>query len=53
VWQFGPREAESAIAGAAGDLCRVAAQRLAPADSGLTASGPHGATALRVIRTYA
>jgi uncharacterized protein (TIGR03084 family) len=53
VWQFGPPDAESAIAGPAGDFCRVAAQRLAPADSGLTASGPHGATALRVIRTYA
>jgi hypothetical protein len=29
------------------------ARRLAPADSGLTASGPHGATALRLMRTYA
>ena len=53
VWEFGPREADSAIAGAAGEFCRVAAQRLAPADSGLTASGPHGAAALRLIRTYA
>ena len=53
VWQFGPPDAESAIAGPAGDFCRVAAQRLAPADSRLTANGPHGATALRVIRTYA
>jgi uncharacterized protein (TIGR03084 family) len=53
VWEFGPLEAESAIAGGAGDFCRVAARRLAPADSGLTASGPHGATALRLIRTYA
>jgi len=53
VWEFGPREADSAIAGAAGEFCRVAAQRLAPPDSGLTTSGPHGATALRLIRTYA
>ena len=53
VWQFGPPEAESAITGTAGDFCRVAARRLAPADSGLTASGPHGATALRLMRTYA
>jgi uncharacterized protein (TIGR03084 family) len=53
VWQFGPADAESAITGPAGDFCRVAAQRLAPAHSGLTASGPHGTTALRVIRTYA
>jgi uncharacterized protein (TIGR03084 family) len=53
VWQFGPPEAESAIAGPAGELCRVAAHRLAPADSGLTASGPHGAAALPLVRTYA
>jgi uncharacterized protein (TIGR03084 family) len=53
AWEFGPREAESAITGAAGAFCRVAARRLAPADSGLTATGPHGATALRLMRTYA
>jgi hypothetical protein len=53
AWRFGPPEAESAIAGPAGEFCRVAAQRLAPADSGLTASGPHGAAALRLVRTYA
>ena len=53
VWQFGPPDAESAIAGPAGDFCRVAARRLAPAESRLTATGPHGATALRLLRTYA
>jgi uncharacterized protein (TIGR03084 family) len=53
VWQFGPPGAESAIAGPAGGFCRVAARRLAPADAGLTVSGPHGATALRLLRTYA
>ena len=53
VWRFGPAEAESAITGAAGEFCRVAAQRLDPARSGLEASGPHGATALRLVRTYA
>jgi hypothetical protein len=31
----------------------VAAQRLDPADSGLTVSGPNGVTALRLARTYA
>ena len=31
----------------------VAAQRLDPARSGLRASGPHGAAALQVLRTYA
>jgi uncharacterized protein (TIGR03084 family) len=53
VWAFGPPEAESGIAGAAGDFCRVAARRLDPASSRLTATGPHGATALRLVRTYA
>ena len=53
MWRFGPPDAESAITGAAGEFCRVAAQRLDPAESGLEASGPHGATALRLVRTYA
>jgi len=53
TWIFGPDEAESEISGPAGAFCRVAAQRLDPAKSGLTASGPHGATALRLVRTYA
>jgi uncharacterized protein (TIGR03084 family) len=53
VWRFGPPDAESAITGAAGEFCRVAAQRLDPEQSGLEASGPHGATALRLVRTYA
>ena len=52
-WEFGPGTAESAISGPAGDFCRVAAQRLAPELSGLTASGPHGEAALRLLRTYA
>src|SRR6266536_1326595 len=39
--------------GAAGAFCRVATQRLTPAQSGLIATGPHGATALSVLRTYA
>jgi uncharacterized protein (TIGR03083 family) len=38
---------------AAGAFCRVAAQRLDPAASGLRATGPHGAAALRVLRTSA
>lgn len=53
VWQFGPADAESSISGAAGEFCRVGAQRLDPAQSALQASGPHGATALRLLRTYA
>jgi uncharacterized protein (TIGR03084 family) len=53
TWTFGPDEAESEISGTAAAFCRVAAQRLDPALSGLRATGPHGATALRVVRTYA
>ncbi len=53
TWTFGPPEAESAITGAAGEFCRVAVRRLDPARTGLRASGPHGATALRLVRTYA
>jgi len=53
TWRFGPPDAESAITGAAGEFCRVAAQRLDPAQTGLQVSGPHGAAALRLVRTYA
>jgi uncharacterized protein (TIGR03084 family) len=53
VWEFGPPEASSGVSGPAGDFCRVAARRLSPASSRLTATGPHGATALRLMRTYA
>jgi uncharacterized protein (TIGR03084 family) len=53
VWAYGPGDADSAISGRAGAFCRVAAQRLAPQDSGLTATGPYGPAALKVVRTYA
>jgi uncharacterized protein (TIGR03084 family) len=53
TWAFGPAEADSMISGPAGAFCRVAAQRLAPAESGLRATGPHGPAALGVLRTYA
>ena len=52
-WQFGAPDAGSTISGDAGAFCRVGAQRLAPEASGLVTTGPHAATALRVIRTYA
>ncbi|MGO9164972.1 MAG: maleylpyruvate isomerase family mycothiol-dependent enzyme [Streptosporangiaceae bacterium] len=52
-WQYGPSRAGSAITGPAGAFCRVAAQRLAPDQSGLRAQGPHSDTALHVLRTYA
>jgi uncharacterized protein (TIGR03084 family) len=53
TWTFGPGDADSHISGSASAFCRVAAQRLDPADSGLRTAGPRGATALRVLRTYA
>jgi uncharacterized protein (TIGR03084 family) len=53
IWAFGPAGTESVIAGPAGIFCRVAAQRLDPARSGLKTTGPHADTALRVLRTYA
>jgi uncharacterized protein (TIGR03084 family) len=52
-WPIGPAGAESVISGPAAAFCRVAAQRLAPGDCGLTATGPHAEEALRVVRTYA
>jgi uncharacterized protein (TIGR03084 family) len=53
VWEFGSPEAGSGIAGPAGDFCRVAAHRLAPGSARLRTTGPDGATALRLLRTYA
>jgi uncharacterized protein (TIGR03084 family) len=53
MWQFGPADAPSLIAGPARTFCRVGARRLPAERSGLTVAGPHGAAALRVLRTYA
>jgi len=53
TWRYGPPGADSTISGPAGAFCRVGAQRLAPAESGLVTTGPHGAAALRVLRNYA
>ncbi|HZU78634.1 MAG TPA: maleylpyruvate isomerase family mycothiol-dependent enzyme [Acidimicrobiales bacterium] len=51
-WRFGPEACESRVTGPLGDFCRVAAQRLAPSAGALVATGPHGAGALAVVRTY-
>jgi uncharacterized protein (TIGR03084 family) len=53
IWVFGPADADSTITGTAGAFCRVGAQRLTPADSGLVATGPNGDAALAVLRNYA
>jgi len=53
LWSFGPPGAPSVITGPAGAFCRVAAQRLAPEQSGLQTAGPDADTALHLVRTYA
>jgi uncharacterized protein (TIGR03084 family) len=53
TWHYGLDGADSLISGPAGAFCRVAAQRLAPGQSGLRATGPYGPDALQVLRTYA
>lgn len=53
IWRFGPEGADSTISGSASAFCRVGAQRLAPDESGLVTTGPHGARALSALRSYA
>ena len=53
TWSYGEYDAPSRISGSAGAFCRLGAQRLTPAESGLQASGPYGEAALRVLRNYA
>jgi uncharacterized protein (TIGR03084 family) len=53
TWRFGDPGAASSIRGPAGELCRVGARRLRPDETALVADGPHGATALAVLRNYA
>jgi uncharacterized protein (TIGR03084 family) len=53
TWRYGRPDAQSTVAGPAGAFCRVGAQRLSPERSGLVTGGPHGPTALRVLRNYA
>ncbi len=53
TWRFGNAAASSAIRGLAGEFCRIGARRLSVEDSSLEAHGPHGPTALRVLRNYA
>lgn len=52
-WEFGPPDAPTTITGPALDFCLVAARRLDPAASALTATGPAAPDVLRFVRTYA
>jgi uncharacterized protein (TIGR03084 family) len=53
TWRYGRPDAQSTVTGPAGAFCRVGAQRLTPEQSGLVTTGPHGSTALQVLRNYA
>lgn len=53
-WDFEPRDpAVTVIRGDAFDLCRVAAQRVKPADTALSGDGPDVDAVLDLVRTYA
>jgi uncharacterized protein (TIGR03084 family) len=52
-WAYGDGSAPTTIRGDALEFCLVAARRLDPATTALRATGPDGAAALRVVRTWA
>ena len=54
TWAFGDAgTATTMVRGPATDFCEVAARRLDPADSDLTATGPDAQDVLALVRTYA
>jgi uncharacterized protein (TIGR03084 family) len=53
AWAFGAEDAPTVVTGPAVDLCAVAGQRLAAADSALRADGPDADAVLRLVRTFA
>ena len=54
TWAFGdPDTATTTVRGPATDFCEVAARRLDPAGSGLTATGLDAQDVLALARTYA
>lgn len=52
-WTFGPDDAPTTVRGLATDLCAVAGQRMAAADSALQGEGPDAEAVLRLVRTFA
>ena len=52
-WRFGSPAAPSTIRGEGGAFCRVGAQRLTAAASGLVTNGPDADAALALLRNYA
>lgn len=54
TWEFTPDEpAATTVTGPALDFCLVAARRLDPSDTALTATGPDAAAVLELVRTFA
>lgn len=53
TWRFGPDDAATTLTGTAIELCTVAGQRAAAADTGLRATGPDAHDVLRLVRTFA
>lgn len=53
VWTFGDRDAPTVVHGDAEELCEVAGQRLAAADSSLRGEGPDAPAVLELVRTFA
>lgn len=54
TWEFTPDEpAATTVTGPAIDLCLVAARRLNPSDTSLTATGADAAAVLDLVRTFA
>lgn len=52
AWDFGTEQPTTTVTGPAVDFCLVAARRLDPARSGLTAEGPDSSRVLALVRTY-
>jgi uncharacterized protein (TIGR03083 family) len=53
TWTFGDAAAATVITGPAADLCAVAGQRAAAADTALRGEGPDAGAVLRLVRTFA
>lgn len=52
-WTFGDDDAPTVVTGPALDLCRVAGQRAAAADTALVGTGPDAERVLALVRTFA
>lgn len=53
TWTFGDDDAATVVTGPAIDFCLIAARRLDPTTSAVTATGPDADDVLRYVRTYA